>query len=110
MQNNNIIDFLDLEDANVRITNIEISGDQKIVTLETIPYRHYCPVCGTVMHSRGVKICTIHHPILQDTYELVIRLRQRRWKCTVIKIEIIAINTSNGSLRSKYIRNVKQIK
>ena len=82
MQNNNIIDFLDLEDANVRITNIEISGDQKIITLETVPYRHYCPVCGSLMHSRGLKTRMIHHPILQDTYELVIKLRQRRWKCT----------------------------
>ena len=81
MQNNNIIDFLDLEDPDVRITNITIEGNQKIVTIEAIPSRHFCPICNTRMHSRGIKTRTVHHPILQDTYELVLKVRQRRWKC-----------------------------
>ena len=34
------------------------------------------------MHSRGTKKRTIKHPILQDTYELILILKQRRWKCT----------------------------
>jgi transposase len=34
------------------------------------------------MHSRGVKKRTIHHPILQDNYSLILILKQRRWRCT----------------------------
>lgn len=34
------------------------------------------------MHSRGVRTRTINHPVLQDTYECIIKLKQRRWRCT----------------------------
>lgn len=34
------------------------------------------------MRSRGIKTRTINHPILQDTYELTLKLKQRRWRCT----------------------------
>ena len=34
------------------------------------------------MHSRGIKIRTINHSIIQDGYELQIKLKQRRWRCT----------------------------
>lgn len=34
------------------------------------------------MHSRGVKQRTIKHPVLQDNYELILLLKQRRWRCT----------------------------
>ena len=34
------------------------------------------------MYSRGIKTRTIHHPILQDGHELILLLKQRRWRCT----------------------------
>ena len=34
------------------------------------------------MHSRGIKTRKINHPILQDTYQVRILLKQRRWRCT----------------------------
>lgn len=77
-----IIDLLDLEDSSLNITDVTISGNKKIVTLETVPTVHHCPVCNFRMHSRGIKTRTINHPILQDTYQLVIKLKQRRWRCT----------------------------
>ena len=40
------------------------------------------PPCGFRMHSRGIKTRSIRHPILQDGYELILLLRQRRWRCT----------------------------
>ena len=76
------IDLLDLEDSSLNITDVTISGNKKIVTLETIPTIHHCPVCNYRMHSRGIKTRTINHLILQDTYQLVIKLKQRRWRCT----------------------------
>ena len=79
---NTITELLNLEDADIFISDITISGTKKILTLETHPIIHFCPICGFKMHSRGIKTRTINHPILQDTYELILKLKQRRWRCT----------------------------
>lgn len=79
---NSITDLLDLEDANVIISDIQIQGQTKTITLETPPAAHFCPSCGFRMHSRGIKNRTITHPILQDNYSLILILKQRRWRCT----------------------------
>jgi transposase len=79
---NSITDLLDLEDSNIYISDVRIEGTRKILTLETAVTVHFCPICGYRMHSRGIKTKTINHPVLQDTYELVLKLKQRRWRCT----------------------------
>ena len=79
---NSITELLDLEDSDIFISDISISGTQKILTIETRPETHFCPICGFKMHSRGLKTRTINHPVLQDTYELILKLKQRRWRCT----------------------------
>ena len=79
---NSITDLLDLEDSDIQITDIQIQETRKMVTLGTPSVPHFCPSCGFRMHSRGVKSRTISHPILQDGYELVLLLKQRRWRCT----------------------------
>lgn len=79
---NNITELLNIEDNNLRVTNISIEGSQKTITLETFPSAHYCPACGFRMYSKGIKVRKIRHPILQDGYKLIIALKQRRWLCT----------------------------
>lgn len=79
---NTITELLNLEDSDILISDISIQGTTKTLTLETKPSPHYCPVCGFKMHSRGVKQRTIKHPVLQDNYELILILKQRRWRCT----------------------------
>ena len=79
---NSITELLDLEDSDIRISDISINGTQKILTLETLPTIHYCPLCKFRMHSRGIKIRTINHPVLQDGFEMILKLKQRRWRCT----------------------------
>jgi transposase len=79
---NNITDLLDLEDTDIIISDIQIQGQTKTITLETPPIAHFCPSCGYRMHSRGIKKRTINHPILQDNYSLILILKQRRWRCT----------------------------
>lgn len=79
---NSITELLDLEDSDIFISNIEIQGTTKFLTLETKLQVHHCPVCGFKMHSRGIKKRTIKHPILQDNYEFILILKQRRWRCT----------------------------
>ena len=78
---NSITELLNLEDADIFISDISINGTKKILTLETKPVRHFCPLCGFKMYSRGIKVRTINHPMLQDGYELILKLRQRRWRC-----------------------------
>lgn len=79
---NSITELLNLEDSEITISDISIQDTKKILTLETPPSVHFCPSCGFRMHSRGIKKRTIAHPILQDNYELVLILKQRRWRCT----------------------------
>ena len=77
-----ITELLNLEDADITVSDIRIEGTKKILTLDTALYAHYCPCCGFRMYSRGVRKRKIIHPILQDGYELILILRQRRWKCS----------------------------
>lgn len=79
---NTIIELLNLEDSDIYISEIKIDGTRKFITLETHPSIHFCPKCDFRMHSRGIKQRRINHPILQDTYECILILKQRRWKCT----------------------------
>lgn len=79
---NTITDLLNLEDSDIFISDIKIEGTKKILTVETPPTIHFCPQCDFRMHSRGVRTRTINHPILQDTYECIIKLKQRRWRCS----------------------------
>lgn len=79
---NSITELLDLEDSEIIISDITIQGSKKFITLDTYPAAHHCPSCGFKMHSRGIKQRTINHPILQDNYELILILKQRRWRCT----------------------------
>ena len=43
---NSITDLLDLEDNDVIIKSIDIQGQTKVLTLETHPTAHFCPICG----------------------------------------------------------------
>lgn len=77
-----IIGLLNLEDPNILVSDVSIDGTVKTVTLETRPSIHSCPVCSFRMHSKGIRKRTVNHPVMQDTYRLVLVLKQRRWKCT----------------------------
>ena len=67
---NSITELLDLEDNDIIISNIETQDTAKILAVETRHIPHRCPICDYKMHSRGIKIRTINHPIMQDGYEL----------------------------------------
>ena len=77
-----IIELLNLEDPNILVSDVTVDGNVKTVTLETRPAIHTCPMCSFRMHSKGIRKRTVNHPMLQDTYRLILVLKQRRWKCT----------------------------
>ena len=79
---NTITELLNLEDSDIYVSNIQIIDTKKIITVETPASIHFCPQCNFKMHSRGIRERTINHPVLQDGYECIIKLRQRRWRCT----------------------------
>ena len=79
---NTITELLNLEDSNILISDVKIEGSRKIFTVETPASLHFCPLCDFRMHSRGIRVRTVNHPIFQDGYECIIKLRQRRWRCT----------------------------
>ena len=79
---NSITELLDLEDTDIYVSDILIEGTTKTLTLKTHPTPHFCPLCGFKMYSRGIKDRTISHPVFQDGYDLILILKQRRWRCT----------------------------
>lgn len=85
---NDIINLLGLEDETVKVNDASISGTAKIITLEKVLYDHYCPSCGCRMYSRGVKTRTVNHPVFQDGFKTILKLRQRRWRCTVCGLSL----------------------
>ena len=78
----NISELLGLEDSNIFISESSVSGNRKTIVLETPACARLCPCCGARMHSRGIKKRSISHPDFQGGYELMIILKQRRWRCT----------------------------
>ncbi len=48
---NNITDLLDLEDSDIKISDIIIEGQTTTLIIETPPVASYCPICGFRMHS-----------------------------------------------------------
>ena len=106
---NDIINLLDLEDENIFVSDIKIDGIDKIITLETRPNKHNCPICGYIMHSKGIKSRTIKHPILQDGYKLTLNLKQRRWKCINPTCEYDMQEKFNFVDKSKRITNATEL-
>lgn len=80
--NDNIIKLLNLEDTDLIVNEPVISKGVKTLTLTKKLKPTFCPVCGAKMHSKGIYPRTVNHPVLQDGTRLVLKLNQRRWKCT----------------------------
>ncbi len=72
------------KDKNIEISKIECDDTAKIkyIYVHSNVSKRFCPICDMRMHSRGTRQRTVNHPMLQDGYELIILLKQRRWKCT----------------------------
>lgn len=83
--NNDIIDFLGLNDNKIVVKDFFIQNDTKVIVLEKVLEPVYCPLCSFKMYSRGIHVRKIKHPVLQDGYKVLLHERQRRWKCTNIE-------------------------
>ena len=80
--NHDIIKLLDLKDSDLIIDGPVIKKNKKILTVTKKLEPVFCPVCGSRMHSKGIYTRTVNHPVLQDGYQLILELKQWRWRCT----------------------------
>lgn len=79
---NDIIHLLNLEDENLILEQVQVIDNIKYISFSKAPQPQYCPLCGVRMHSRGVRIRKVNHPVLQDGFSLILLLKQRRWRCS----------------------------
>ena len=79
---NDITKLLCLADNDITVKNVSIANDTRIVEIEKKLYPTYCPVCGERMYSRGMHLRDLNHPILQDGSKLILRIHQRKWRCS----------------------------
>jgi len=78
----NIIDLLGFKDKDINATVSKSTPYLLEVTIEKIHQQKYCPICNHRMYSAGPYTRTVNHPILQDGRRVVLKVKQRRWKCT----------------------------
>lgn len=78
---NNIIDFLNINDSDIILSEYNEIGSTKYLTIEKKLKPEYCPVCGRRMHSKGIYIRTVKHPVLQNGFNVILKVKQRKWKC-----------------------------
>ena len=69
-------------DQSVHIDKVVVEGDIKYVYLSRSPIPTFCDECNSRMHSKGVYVRKINHPILQDSTKVILVVSQRKWKCT----------------------------
>lgn len=79
---NNIINFLNFEDDNLEADPPRVEKGIRLLTIRQKLVPHYCPICSHRMYSKGIYERTINHPVMQDGLPLVLKVQQRRWKCT----------------------------
>lgn len=80
---NSFYQFLNIpNDGSFKITDIQIVDDVKFIHIFSILRPCFCPVCSARMHSNGLHIRKANHPILQDTFKLVLLVHQRQWICS----------------------------
>lgn len=79
---NHITKLLDINDSDIHVLQIKETATTKTVVLEKQLTFHFCPVCGARMHSKGIYLRKVNHPILQDGKQLILNIRQRRWICS----------------------------
>ena len=88
MNNKELLQLLNITLSNGEIDNdiliekVETNNFNKIITLKRKSTKQYCPLCNSVMYSKGFYKRKIKHPILQDGYNLILIVKQRKYRCT----------------------------
>lgn len=103
---NNIINFLCLSDNDIEVTDIQIIDDTKYVYLRKKLKPVFCPKCFYRMHSKGIRVRKIRHPIFQDGFNLVLVVSVRRWECSNKDCDGYLIDDFSFFERGKQLSNL----
>lgn len=85
---NNIIELLHLTDPDMFVTGVEKENLLNTIYVEKELKEYFCPCCFKRMWSKGAKVRTVNHPLLQDGSRTIIKVKQRRFECSDCKISI----------------------
>ena len=83
--NNVIKELLDLKDLdNVVIVDVKVddASKTKTIVVEKVYTPMFCPECNERMLSKGFYLRHVKHPVLDDGYQIIIELRQRKFRCS----------------------------
>lgn len=106
---NDILQLLDLGDEEIKVLDISTDGDTKTITVEKQLSEHFCPMCGFKMYSRGIKTRTARHQILQDGYKLILKIKQRRWRCSNLECNYDVSDSFSFVSKSKQTTNTTEL-
>ena len=83
--NNVIKDLIDLKDCDdVVVYGVQVDNVNRIkyIFLKKKLSPMFCPECGSRMHSKGIYVRSIRHPVLNDGYSIILKVNQRKFKCS----------------------------
>lgn len=103
---NDIINFLNIEDKDVIVTNIVVKEREKEIYIEKLLKPEYCPLCSSKMYSKGIYKRVINHPILQDGFKLKLIVSQRKWRCTNSQCNLYFNDQFNFISKGKQSSNI----
>lgn len=104
--NNDIMKFLNIEDKDIIITKILTDENIKEIYLQRPLKVQYCPACSSRMHSKGKYIRRINYPILQNAYQVVLVVSQRKWRCTNSQCNLYFNDQFNFISKYKHSSNI----
>ena len=79
---NSIIELLNLVDDDLNVINQEAVENTIYITIEKLSKPHICPICGCMMHSKGIYKRTVNHPTFIDGRNVILYVNKRKYKCS----------------------------
>lgn len=104
---NNVDQILRLSDDSVECTATEEIDNCLIAYVQKKEAICLCENCGCRMVSKGPRIRTVNHPILQDGRSLILKIKTRKWHCTACNT--YTYDSFNFIAKSKQISNLTDL-
>lgn len=81
MCDNNIIKLFNFIDKDIIVTDVTITGNQRMIYLKKEYKIHYCPKCGQRLYVKDKRVRHVNHPVFQDGLSTTLMVEQKRFIC-----------------------------